>query len=675
MSESQRDPKVVDHDGTPSKELENSLMPMSADDVVRASDEHLDDDSNDCSPEVFSAVDDSQALRPALGAEDTHDDAIMGTGVLNSPEQEGHSGKDSLDDADTAVAHRAGDTPYEQQFPTGLDDDVALAHVAKAVAVPIASHPPRYASEDAAAESTEIFAADPLTAELHNAYTIVFGSQNLLLYPVSLLNRTWLAITTVAKADQKCANVLEQIVKVAEQNQAVVYPLCLSALQFDEVNRWPKWQQPPEGITEPNAMVHDVIPVSKALQIPDKAVAMRKWISKSFRTGNLALDTLATARDLPLHVRFNAAADLVGEAMRMIMAAYGRDWTADAAGFSSFRQLMEGTRCPYDPVQNYLELRAIGWIASWYRWSPQAGVVSRSCPISPRAESLLAKAAEFYSWSEKHLKRQYLTKKDLQRQKLLGNLKWVAFGAAIVLFVALYLVLTWPQSPSPAPDPAKCGGVTGEYFEGDNFEKHILTRNDSTIEISTNGSVAAGMPRDHFSIRWQGMLAFPEKGTYDLCVEGDDGVRLTFNGKLVIDDWNAHPAKINCAKVRVRKGWYPFKLEYFENVHAAVVRLLRRQGPGSYEGFKSSELCCKTPETKGPEEKQPSEKAEEPTLDDKTDDNPDDNQAPPDAQLPTDKPKPTDDGKPKRGLESDKVQQIKVVPVLKEQPPKKAPKP
>jgi len=40
----------------------------------------------------------------------------------------------------------------------------------------------------------------------------------------------------------------------------------------------------------------------------------------------------------------------------------------------------------------------------------------------------------------------------------------------------------------------------------------------------------------HFSARWQGTLTAPEDGEYELGLEGDDGCRLTIDGKTVIDD-------------------------------------------------------------------------------------------------------------------------------------------
>ena len=55
---------------------------------------------------------------------------------------------------------------------------------------------------------------------------------------------------------------------------------------------------------------------------------------------------------------------------------------------------------------------------------------------------------------------------------------------------------------------------------------------------------------DNFSARWQGFLAAPEDGEYEIGVEVDDGARLWIDGKLVAEDWN------NKLRATALRRWY-----------------------------------------------------------------------------------------------------------------------
>jgi hypothetical protein len=56
----------------------------------------------------------------------------------------------------------------------------------------------------------------------------------------------------------------------------------------------------------------------------------------------------------------------------------------------------------------------------------------------------------------------------------------------------------------------------------------------------------------------------------------NDGIRLWINGQLVIDDWTTHRTVTESrGTIALVAGQaYSIKVEYFENRHAAVARLL-----------------------------------------------------------------------------------------------------
>jgi hypothetical protein len=143
------------------------------------------------------------------------------------------------------------------------------------------------------------------------------------------------------------------------------------------------------------------------------------------------------------------------------------------------------------------------------------------------------------------------------------------------------------------------GGITGTYFNGTSFERKIAVRVDEAIDFRSDGSIHPQLGINRFSVRWDGYLHFEKGGKYTLCVESDDGNRFYFNDELVIEDWIKHPTNKTCATVRVKRGWYPIKLEYFDYAYEAVIRLLRGKSRKTARVVDPVDLCCrKTPDAK-----------------------------------------------------------------------------
>ncbi len=117
-------------------------------------------------------------------------------------------------------------------------------------------------------------------------------------------------------------------------------------------------------------------------------------------------------------------------------------------------------------------------------------------------------------------------------------------------------------------------GLAGDYYVGTNFERLYKHRVDKKIDFDWGYSAPFPlMARDYYSVRWTGYLRVPEDGTYDLVVRSDDGCRLTVGNVVVIDDWKWQALTETRAKVNLKKGYYPLKLEYFDFRKTAAVYL------------------------------------------------------------------------------------------------------
>lgn len=129
-------------------------------------------------------------------------------------------------------------------------------------------------------------------------------------------------------------------------------------------------------------------------------------------------------------------------------------------------------------------------------------------------------------------------------------------------------------STALADDTGQPGGLTGRYFQGENFDTSAGTQVDPRIDFNWTATPPLGLPHDHYSVRWTGFVTAGVAGDYTFQTASDDGVRLWIDGKQVIDDWTTHALTTDMATVHFdANSRHTIKLEYFQNAYDAVVRL------------------------------------------------------------------------------------------------------
>jgi alpha-D-xyloside xylohydrolase len=118
-------------------------------------------------------------------------------------------------------------------------------------------------------------------------------------------------------------------------------------------------------------------------------------------------------------------------------------------------------------------------------------------------------------------------------------------------------------------------GLTGQYYNGMEFNSLITTRTDSIINYRWGmDAPMKGMTQDSFSVRWSGKIIAPESGEYTINTITDDGARVWINNKQIINDWTDHAPKINSGKIKLEAGKsYNLKFEYFDYKMGAVAQL------------------------------------------------------------------------------------------------------
>lgn len=145
--------------------------------------------------------------------------------------------------------------------------------------------------------------------------------------------------------------------------------------------------------------------------------------------------------------------------------------------------------------------------------------------------------------------------------------------------------------PAPKPPTSSCptaltAGITGKYFNNMLATGTVVaTRSDGPINFDWGQGVPGptGVNANNFSVNWEGYLRVTQSGNYRFQTNSDDGIRLTVNGELLINQWNDHPVTTHTSSVVVLEAGnaYPIKLEFYENGGYAVAQLLWQTPAGA----------------------------------------------------------------------------------------------
>lgn len=118
-------------------------------------------------------------------------------------------------------------------------------------------------------------------------------------------------------------------------------------------------------------------------------------------------------------------------------------------------------------------------------------------------------------------------------------------------------------------------GLSGEYFNGMNFNTFRFSRNDETVNFNWgNGSPDYRVNTDSFSVRWTGKIQPQYSEVYTFHVNSDNGRRLWINNQLIIDQWIDDWGVEYTGTISLTAGQqYDIRLEYFEHNGGAGCKL------------------------------------------------------------------------------------------------------
>ena len=146
-----------------------------------------------------------------------------------------------------------------------------------------------------------------------------------------------------------------------------------------------------------------------------------------------------------------------------------------------------------------------------------------------------------------------------------------------------------PGSTAIPRTALKAGEYTG--LEGDYFANRELSgspaahRRDRPVDFDWSTSkLPDGVPAEHFSVRWTGMLVAGMEGDYDLTVTGNGGFRFFIGDQLIIDAWIPGQKTRTIRHHLPENTATPVRLEYYQADGPAAISL-QWLVPDSTAGF------------------------------------------------------------------------------------------
>lgn len=121
----------------------------------------------------------------------------------------------------------------------------------------------------------------------------------------------------------------------------------------------------------------------------------------------------------------------------------------------------------------------------------------------------------------------------------------------------------------------KGNGWTASYYDNiDLVGTPVATAQDSAIDYLFHiGTPNDLLPKDFFSIRWEGFLLPYKSDQYHISLQADDGVRMWIGDEKIIDAWTGG-GHFEKGEIYLEEGkLYPVRLEYFEHSYGAYIIL------------------------------------------------------------------------------------------------------
>ncbi len=120
-------------------------------------------------------------------------------------------------------------------------------------------------------------------------------------------------------------------------------------------------------------------------------------------------------------------------------------------------------------------------------------------------------------------------------------------------------------------------GLTAEYFNDLDFTGRSITQVDAQVNFNWDEDPPVSLfDADTYSVRWTGTVAPEHDENYRFYARSDDGMRVWFDGNLIIDNWEVQPVTEVASRAQPLEAGraYPLVVEYFDARGPAQAHLL-----------------------------------------------------------------------------------------------------
>ena len=119
----------------------------------------------------------------------------------------------------------------------------------------------------------------------------------------------------------------------------------------------------------------------------------------------------------------------------------------------------------------------------------------------------------------------------------------------------------------------KLGGFYAEYFNNAFLDgAPAKTQIDSYLDFNWGTGLLTAEAADFVSVHWWGKIRAPYSEEFTFLVSADDGVRVTVDGKLVVDRWDSCCEDVSFSMNLTQYAFYDTLIEYKEHQEKAHLK-------------------------------------------------------------------------------------------------------
>ncbi len=157
-----------------------------------------------------------------------------------------------------------------------------------------------------------------------------------------------------------------------------------------------------------------------------------------------------------------------------------------------------------------------------------------------------------------------------------------------ILLVFIFLLLMAGSAyadDNPTPQHSDIGWKVSYFNNRTLSGDPVLVGSDLEINWDWGpGTPNAHVPVDRFSIRWTRYFDLTA-GTYRFTATSDDGIRVSVDNTIVINQWNDHPVQTFSTDIYLAAGHHQVVVEYYENIGDAVAKVSMIPVPVTSNGW------------------------------------------------------------------------------------------